>query len=448
MRRGERWFFSFTSAFIAAGGASLLLPLFAATALGGTVGQIGLMASVASLAGVPFSIIWGRLSDRSGRRKPFILLAFAGAGSALLLMSLTRSMGQLILLNALMNSFWVASAAVSTILAIEGVARDRWESRIGRFNRYTGAGWVSGLALGAVWSRFAAQLPDGGLRALFYPLAALDLLAALMVLRLVRERGGRLERRGFPGVAMAMGNMLIERFRYAPFHLYYLARPRRLLQLLRGGNRFGRKLTRYYGAVILIFMGLATFFVPLPIFYREALRMDNSVIYALWMVHSGTSTLFHSRAGRLAERFGNWRIQRLALSVRMAIFPMVALVSFVPPALQVPAIVLIFLFTGTTWAMTNVTSISITAKLAPEEAQGQALGVYNALIGVGWILGSLLGGYMAGELGYLATFSLASAFILLALISLHRLRILEGTELAPAEENPRDTTTPMSSRPR
>jgi MFS family permease len=431
MERAERWFLAFTCAFVAAGGASLLLPLFAATALGGTVGQIGLMASAASLAGVPFSILWGRLSDRLGRRKPFVLLAFLGAGCALLLMSLVRSMWQLILLNALMNSFWVASAAVSTILAIEGVARDHWESRIGRFNRYTGAGWVSGLALGAIWSRLAGRLADGGLRALFYPLAVLDLVAAALVLRLLRERGGRLEQRGFPGVAVAMGNMLIERFRYAPFHLYYLARPKRLLELFRGENRFGRKLTRYYRAVILIFMGLAAFFVPLPVFFRQALHLDNFVIYALWTVHSGTSTLLHSRAGRLAERFGNWQIQWLALTVRMIIFPLAALLPLAHPALRIPAIVVLFLFTGTTWAMTNVTSISITAKLAPEEAQGQALGVYNALIGVGWILGSLLGGYIADGFGYPATFAFASFVLLLALISLRRLRLQEGGELVP-----------------
>lgn len=431
MIRSERWFLAFTCAFVAAGGASLLLPLFAATALKGTVGQIGLMASAASLAGVPFSILWGRLSDRLGRRKPFVLLAFFGAGGALLLMALTRRMWQLILLNALMNSFWVASAAVSTILAIEGVARDHWESRIGQFNRYTGAGWVSGLALGAVWSRWAAKLPDGGLRALFYPLAALDLAAAVLVIRLLKERGGQLERRGFPGVAVAMGNMLIERFRYAPFHLYYLARPKRLLELFRGENRFGRKLTRYYRAVVLIFMGLAAFFVTLPIFFRQALQMDNFIIYALWTVHSGTSTLLHSRAGRLAEQFGNWRVQWLALTVRMIIFPLVALLPLAQPALRIPAIVILFLFTGTTWAMTNVTSVSITAKLAPEEARGQALGVYNALIGVGWIFGSLLGGYIADWFGYPATFAFASFVLLLALISLRQLRLREGAELLP-----------------
>ncbi|MFQ6117823.1 MAG: MFS transporter, partial [Candidatus Bipolaricaulia bacterium] len=217
-----RWFYAFTLAFIAAGSASLLLPLFAVTVLRGTVGQIGLMASLASLAGVPFSILWGRLSDRLARRKPFVILAFAGAGVGLLLMGLSRSIGQLILFNALMNSAWVAGSAVSTLLAIEGIERNRWESRIGRFNRYTGAGWVSGLAIGAIWSHLAVGLPGSGLRELFYLLAALDLGAMLLALRWIRERPVHFRRRGFPGAVVAVGNMLVERFRYAPFHLYYL----------------------------------------------------------------------------------------------------------------------------------------------------------------------------------------------------------------------------------
>jgi MFS family permease len=434
MRKPGRWFYAFTLAFVAAGSASLLLPLFAATVLNGTVGQIGLMASIASLAGVPFSILWGRLSDRLGRRKPFVILAFAGAGLALLLMSFTQSMKQLILLNALMNSAWVASAAVSTLLAIEGIDRNRWESRIGRFNRYTGAGWVGGLVIGAVWSRIAAGLPDSGLRELFYLLAGLDLIAALLALRWIRERGVRFKRRGFPGAVVAAGNMLVERFRYAPFHIYYLARPRRLMEIFHGENRFGRQLTLYFRSVVPIFMGFSAFFVPLPIFFHQALGMESSLIYAVWIVHPLVSTLFHSRAGGLAERLGNRRLQRLALSIRIVLFPLAGLLPLVSPGLRIPLILVLFLFTGATWAMTNVTAQGIVIKLAPENAQGQALGVYNALIGVGWILGSLLGGYVAGGLGYLAAFSLAAAFLLGALLNLYRLRPQEGVELVPAEK--------------
>ena len=434
MRRRGQWLYAFMMAFVAAGGTSLLLPLFATTVLRGTVGQIGLMASLASLAGVPFSILWGRLSDRLERRKPFILLAFSGAGVALMLMSFSRSMTQLILLDALMNSAWIAGAAVSTLLAIEGIERNRWESRIGRFNRYTGAGWVSGLALGAVWSRVAAGLPDAGLQELFYLLAALDLIAALLALRWIRERPVHLQKRGFPGVIVVAGNMLVERFRYAPFHLYYLARPRRLIEIFHGENRFGRQLTLYFRSVVLTFMGFSTFFVPLPIFFRQALGLENSLIYAVWIVHPLISTLFYGRAGGLAERLGNRRVQRLALAVRIIVFPLAGLLPLVGQSLRIPLIMVLFLFTGSTWAMTNVTAQGIVTKLSPEGARGQALGIYNALIGVGWIIGSLLGGYIAGGLGYLTAFSLAAAFLLGALLNLHRLRPQEGIELVPAGE--------------
>jgi MFS family permease len=149
MRRPGQWFYAFMIAFVAAGSASLLLPLFATTVLGGTVGQIGLMASIASLAGVPFSILWGR------------------------------------------------------------------------------------------WS-----------------------------------------------------------------------------ELFHGKNRFGRQLTLYFRSVVLTFIGSSAFFVPLPIFFRQALGMDGSLIYAVWIVHPLVSTLFHSRAGGLAERLGNRRLQRLALAIR------------------------------------------------------------------------------------------------------------------------------------
>jgi len=432
----ERWFYAFVIAFVAAGGASLLLPLFAATVLGGSVGQIGLMASLASLAGVPFSILWGRWSDRLERRKPFVLLAFIGAGLCLLAMGFSRTMSQLILLNMAMNIAWVASSAVSTLLAIEGVEQRRWESRIGRFNRYTGAGWVSGLALGAVWNSLAGggRLPEGGLRQLFYLLAALDLVAAFLLFRWLKEpeRVPRYKRRRFRGLIVEWGDMLVERFRYAPFHLYHLAQPGRLLELIRGKEKLSPELARYFCCVILIFMGFSAFFVPLPVFFRKVLGLSNSLIYAVWMTHPFVAALFHSRAGDLAERFGNRRVQRVALSIRIVLFPLAGFLPLMPPGARLPLIVAMFVLTGASWAMTNVTCQGIVAKLAPEGSRGQVLGLYNALIGVGWILGSLLGGYLANWLGYLAAFSAAAALLLAALVGVIHLRPSPSERLAPA----------------
>ena len=421
-QRGERWFYPFVLAFIASGGASLLLPLFAASVLHGTVGQIGLMASLASLAGVPFSILWGRLSDRLERRKPFVLLAFTGAGLALLAMGFSRNMRQLILLNMAMNAVWVAASAVSTLLVIEGVDQNKWESRIGRFNRYTGAGWVSGLALGAVWNLLAKGIPGGGLRQLFYFLAALDLVAAYLTQRWLRERVEvyHYKRWRFRGLIVEWGDMLVERFRYAPFHLYHLLQPGRLRELLRGKERLEPALARYFCCVVLIFMGFATFFVPLPVFFRQVLGLDNAVVYAVWMVHPLVSTLFHGRAGALAERFSNRRVQLAALSIRILLFPLAGLLPLLPPGLRPWLIAVMFVFTGGSWALTNVTAQGIVARLAPEGSRGQLLGLYNALIGVGWIVGALLGGYLAGW-SYQAAFTAAAGLLLLAALGLWRI---------------------------
>jgi len=418
-RRVERWFYPFTLAFVASGGASLLLPLFAATVLGGSVGQIGLMAALASLAGVPFAVVWGRLSDRLERRKPFVVLAFIGAGLALLAMGFSQSMRQLILLNMAMNAVWVAASAVSTLLVIEGVDRSRWESRIGRFNRYTGAGWVGGLALGALWNLLARKMPGSGLREMFYFLAVLDLVAAYLIQRWLRERIEvyHYKRRRFRGLIVEWGNMLVERFRYAPFHLYHLFQPGRLRKLLRGREQLDPALARYFCCVVLIFMGFATFFVPLPVFLRQVLGLDNAVVYAVWMVHPLVSTLFHSRAGALAERFSNRRVQLVALGIRVVLFPLAGLLPLFPPGLRPWLIVAMFIFTGTTWALTNVTAQGIVARLAPEGSRGQLLGLYNGLLGVGWIVGALLGGYLANW-SYQAAFAAASGLLLLAALGL------------------------------
>ena len=56
--------------------------------LGGTVAHATLFFSVETLAYLIFAPLWGLVSDRSGRRKPFIVAGFLG--SALLYASFGR----------------------------------------------------------------------------------------------------------------------------------------------------------------------------------------------------------------------------------------------------------------------------------------------------------------------------------------------------------------------
>jgi MFS family permease len=78
-------------------------------------------------------------------------------------------------------------------------------------------------------------------------------------------------------------------------------------------------------------------------------------------------------------------------------------------------LVIIFVLIGLSWALVNVTNLTIVSNLASEGLKGQAFGIYNAIVGMGGIIGSLLGGYLADFLGYLAAFIAAAVFVLVGL---------------------------------
>ncbi len=94
--RAEKGFFAFAFVNSNLGANSLLMPLFITIALGGSVRDVGLVASAASLAGVPASIFWGNLSDRWKRRKYFLIFGFSGVAISLFLMGFAQNIPQLI----------------------------------------------------------------------------------------------------------------------------------------------------------------------------------------------------------------------------------------------------------------------------------------------------------------------------------------------------------------
>ncbi len=415
----DRWFYGALLANVAQGGSSLLIPLYATIVLDATVGDVGWITGIASWVGVLASLLWGRLSDRLGRRKPFVLIGFLGLTASLGLMGLSRSVGQLIVLNALLNLTWLASAAVVTLLAIADTDQWHWESRIGVLHRQMGVGWVLGLMLGSLWTGSLGLMLGGqeiSLRSLFFVLATLSAAGALFATRWIREQPlpQPVEERRFQGLALAAGQ-LIERFKFAPFRLYHIVSPRRLWMTLRGGNEFGLALTRYFYAVIVFFIGFSMFFIPYPIFLKDQLGLGSAEIFALWVVHSGMSAYFNLRVGKLVERWENRHLQRTALLLRASVFLGAGL--FLPQLAGHPGparvlIAFFFVLTGISWAVVNITAIALISWQVREGLRGQALGTYNALSGLGSVIGSILGGQIA-RVSYPLAFMLAAAFVLL-----------------------------------
>ena len=114
---GSHWFYSYLPQGVAGGATSTLIPLFA-YALGGSLLTVGIIAAATSLASVPAFILWGSLSDRTARRKIFLLIGFLGSGLALFAMALCGTMSQFYLANLLAGFLGAASGPAGTVLLI------------------------------------------------------------------------------------------------------------------------------------------------------------------------------------------------------------------------------------------------------------------------------------------------------------------------------------------
>jgi len=411
--RGTNWYWAFLLANAASGAASLLLPLYAHV-LGGDAGDLGTIAGVGSLVGVVASLLWGRISDRTQRRRWLVVLSFSGLGLAYFLLPAVGTVGGLVLLGAGATFFWMASSVVSVLLVMDRTPAADWEREIGRLNAYSGLGWAAGLALGAAWTGMLLSLVGErmGLWSLGLTVGLLATCGAVTIVLLLPEPLRRVERRDFRGLMVAVGNFLYERFRYGPAHLYYLVRPGQVLRFLQGRTAFGPELVLIYYGVFLLMAAFAVFFVPLPLFLRESLNWSNPVVYAAYTLHTLTSVVSYPWVRRAIERWGHRPVWGLGLLVRAAAF---ALFSLAGKQLPGELVLGLFVITGASWAAFQLPATAIVSRVAPSGLKGQALGAYNAITGLGWMLGAVAGGFIAEGLGFSPAFLIAGAVVVLTI---------------------------------
>lgn len=140
-------------------GFGIVMPVlpFWATELGASPTEIGLLLTVYAAAQFACAPLWGRLSDRIGRR-PVLLFTIAGTAAALLLLGLARSLPWLFAARALAGAFaaniGVASAYIADVTAAE--ERTRW---MGLLGASFGVGFVLGPALGGGLSLLGYAAP-------------------------------------------------------------------------------------------------------------------------------------------------------------------------------------------------------------------------------------------------------------------------------------------------
>ena len=171
----------FAVMFLVMVGFGIIIPVlpFYAENIGATPIQLGFLMAVYSLTQLLFAPIWGRISDRIGR-KPVIIIGILGLSLSFYLMAISTSLWMLFVARIIGGI--LSSANMPTVMAYVAditSPEDRGKG-MGVVGAATGLGFVFGPALGGVFSKISLSMP-------FYVAGVTSLLTFFLVLFLLKE---------------------------------------------------------------------------------------------------------------------------------------------------------------------------------------------------------------------------------------------------------------------
>jgi len=352
--------------------------------LGANATQVGFLMAIYSVMQFFFSPMWGRLSDKMGRR-PILLFCLLGEGASYILFAMARSLEMLFIARALAGFF---GASISTASAyISDVTSEQERSKgMALIGAAFGLGFIIGPALGGGLTWLGQNLssePRFGTSFALYFVSALCFLTflfgskflneSLKTLGQTRKKEGRLE-----SFIKYFKRPLVSQLMWVFFlnSLAFSMMEATLVLLV--GDRFGWGLRE-------VSFGFAYIGVISTFNQGFLVRKLLPKIGEKKMLLMGISILSLSLAG-IAFSTEIW-----LLGLTMTLLPF-------------------------GYAFTNPSTLGSISLLSGKEEQGAVMGNTQGLAALGRILGPATGGFLYGNLHMMSPFLLGACLSSFALL--------------------------------
>ena len=145
--------------------------------------------------------------------------------------------------------------------------------------------------------------------------------------------------------------------------------------------------------------------------YISDLGATKTQIGLIYMTGAIAGAVFAPTMGKLSDRFGRKPILIISMIGFMLAFSLYSLIRNYMQAFPIYAV------EGATWAAMGPTASAFIADIIPPKERGWALGMYSRTWHVGWIIGPILGGFLADTIGFRSVFLIGSGLIIFGLIS-------------------------------
>ncbi len=346
-----------------------------------SVAETSLFVSVNLAAYVIFALVWGSVSDRSGRRKVFIVAGFLG--NALLMFSLTLapSMPVLLALRFIEGSFTIMAFALLMTSVLDIVQKTHY----GRGMGILGMGMALGNALGA---------PTGGRIGAIDPLYPLYFGSFIL----------------FSGAIVAAVALKEQKLEYKPSSL------KDALLLLSEEKRIFIPYAFSFIERFTVGFFVSVFSIMLAMKYG----MSSGSIGMYMAAFLIPFALLQYPLGMISDRIG--RVPPLLVGSLLYGIA-VANVGMVEP----PLLAGLMVFGGIVGALMYPPSAALAGDLSSPSKRGTAMGGFNLFGSLGFAVSPFIGGLIADMYGFEMSFAVAGlTVIVVALVFLPFLVRIDG----------------------
>jgi len=408
----DLWFLSYLPLAVSDGIATPLIPLLALQHFGASAFVVTIIIAASAMSQVPFTILWGNLSDRVAHRKYFLVGSFLATGVSIVLIALATNLIAFFWLNVVEGLASAASAPIGTMLLLETRHKRWWPQDIGLFGLISGLGTTAGLAIGFVWLFVIgySQPAIEAMTALLLVSGALALVSAAIAWAWIEEPASRVERKTVSAL-LNFNRGVGERIRHVR------ARFLGLVDLTRStAERLPGREYLFLAALGVMSVGFDIFYGPFPVFLWQNARFSDAGVFVVYLGSSAASTALFFHSGKAVDTHSPKTVFLQSLGGRVLLMllflwgPLYVLFGFGSPALLAWLTLLNGLM-GVTWAFISTASTLFLVRLVGRSARGRALGLYNAISGAGGLIGTLLGGWLYATYGVHIAYSIASVTV-------------------------------------
>lgn len=371
-------------------GFGIVLPLlpFFATELGASPLAVGAIIAAYSAMQFVFAPLWGRMSDRYGRR-PALIIGLLGTAGSYVVFAMADTI-MVLLLSRLVGGVMGATIPVAQAYVADRSPRESRARAMGLIGAAFGIGFIIGPAIGGLLSRWGYALP--GLFA-----AGLSLAAGLVALVFLPESLPP-EKRLVPAAgAQRRGGL-----RSAGEGLAVLGRTLAALGRTLAHSGFRGPI----GATLLGNTGIAAYTTIFPLVLQDPMGMSAAEAGGFFAFAGFVTAASQGGiVGPVVERLGE---RRTAVSGSVTVALALAILAWAP---GVPGIIVSLALLGVGWGLFNPSVLGILSVQAADAEQGEVLGVNQSASALSRVVGPVAGGWAFGALGYAVAFY-ASATLL------------------------------------